>query len=269
MKINDSGATARLEQIAGEIGARVGAEFPRIDPGYMPVDEIIDGESVKDVFHPSGLLIRDGRPIFVYIRDHTVRDHRIEISDYINDPSSLRKVHFSFCKTLEQMKRENRYHSRYHVTNHTDNQYYIDVQVQGYQSREYKVPLYPCKFCLDEVGYKCFTRRMPQHAKQEIVESFDAKDALDLLQQHFEEFRKHTVGLRPDTATTGYAPNQGDISARDRKRKNHVCEMCGRKGSRSTTETHHKDSNKRNNNTDNLQCLCRPCHAKMHPHYRL
>ena len=43
--------------------------------------------------------------------------------------------------------------------------------------------------------------------------------------------------------------------------KKDKCEMCG---SIKNLDIHHKDHNWKNNNLDNLICLCRSCHMKEH-----
>jgi hypothetical protein len=40
-----------------------------------------------------------------------------------------------------------------------------------------------------------------------------------------------------------------------------VCEKCGKDG---RLDIHHIDENPNNNNLDNLMCLCRSCHTKIH-----
>jgi hypothetical protein len=44
--------------------------------------------------------------------------------------------------------------------------------------------------------------------------------------------------------------------------KKDKCELCGKDNGR--LDIHHKDNNENNNNLDNLMCLCRSCHMKVH-----
>ncbi len=55
-------------------------------------------------------------------------------------------------------------------------------------------------------------------------------------------------------------PQQGNVRARMLIKKK-CCELCNNINS---LDIHHKDRNKLNNNTDNLQVLCRSCHTKEH-----
>lgn len=43
--------------------------------------------------------------------------------------------------------------------------------------------------------------------------------------------------------------------------KKDKCDICG---STKSLDIHHKDHNWKNNNLDNLMCLCRSCHMKIH-----
>lgn len=45
-----------------------------------------------------------------------------------------------------------------------------------------------------------------------------------------------------------------------RKRYNYICQICGKEG----LDAHHIDLDETNNNQDNLICLCRSCHEKVH-----
>ena len=214
--IDSEKITAVLERIRANIGGERRDDFiPRRYP--RPIDMPLPGREVESLFHSSGLLIRSDQPVFAYIRDHTT-------TGISPNPHKRNKVHFSFCGTLYQMKQEDRFQSRYHVTNRVDNQYYVDIP-SGYKSKESLEKLYPCQNCLAEVGYKCFHYELPYDKRRQIVESFDAKDAVDLLWQHFEEFRQQTATLRPETAQTGYLPNQRKISNRFRKKKNSLVKV--------------------------------------------
>ena len=46
------------------------------------------------------------------------------------------------------------------------------------------------------------------------------------------------------------------------KIRNNKCEICG--DLKKKHIIHHKDGNRKNNNKDNLQCLCYKCHTEVH-----
>ena len=259
MKIDDTAITARLTEIRLKVGGRDLRFTPR--PYPERIDDKLEGKSVTSLFHPSGLLIQDGRPVFAYIRDH--------IGHFADSPYDRKRIHFTVCQTLTQMKTAGRW-ERYQVTNRDDNRYLVDVSIGWNNSKERLVTLYPCQFCLGRVGYRCFDyMTMTQKQRLAIVESFDAKTALDLLWQHFDIFRQQVGSLRLATSPAGYAVNHGEISRAYRTAKNFVCEECrvNLKRSPRLADAHHIDGNKRNNRDENLLCLCKLCHKKEHPHY--
>ncbi len=260
IKIDDQNITARLKEIRISVGGKPGDFIPLINE---TINGKKDAEKIKLIIgrpHPSGLLIHNGQPVFVYIRDHIG-------FQFDPDPHGRNKIHFSFCQTLKNMQLKRKFEARYRVTNQVkDNKYYVDIRSIGHQSRESLETLYPCKHCLEETGYDCYDSSFAKIKRDQIVESFDANTAFDLLRQHFKTFHQQIGALRPDTAPAGYSPNQRIISERFRRGKNFTCEVCGAKDQQ--THMHHKDGDKRNNQFDNLQCLCRPCHEKIHPHMR-
>ena len=259
MKIDDTAITAKLTEIRLRIGGNEKEFVPRLYPERIDVE--LEGKSVTSLFHPSGLLIQDGRPVFAYIRDHIIH--------FADNPHERNKVHFTVCQHLTKMKAAGRW-ARYQVTNRDDNQYLIEVNAGWRNSRERLATLYPCQFCLDRVGYHCFVFKiMTKQQRLAIVESFDAKTALDLLWQHFDIFRLQVKNLRSAVAPAGYADNHREFSRAYRTAKNFICEECrvNLKRSPRLADAHHIDGIKNNNRDENLRCLCKLCHKKEHSHY--
>lgn len=255
IKINDKEVTDKLEKIRKSVDGRLRDDFVSYPPTGS-VDIQLEGEKIESLFHPTGLLIRNNRPVFVYIRDHTI--------SFSSDPRDRNRIHFAICWTLIDMQERGRFTSRYHVTSHTDDRYIIDIG----ENKELKVPLYPCKHCLRMIDYRCYNL-FDWNGKEKIVEEFNAKDAMDRLWQHFYTFRHQVKDLRPDTAETGYIRRWSEFSYLFRKSKKFICDGCGVKTNRRLTDTHHKDGDKRNNSRDNLACLCKICHGEIHPHYNI
>lgn len=254
IRINDGGITQRLEAIRISMGAGKADYKPRPPARRIEVD--MEGKSVESLFHPSGLLIIDNRPVFAYIPDHFYKN-------FFDNPGELRRVHFAVCRTLQQMKSKGKW-DKYRITNRDDDLYPIDTA--GHPKRR-NVRLYPCKNCLKKVRYKCFSyRHMSSQQQNEIVESFSAKEARDLLWQQFDIFKD----LKSAQMPTGYAVNHKKISRAYRANKNFTCEKCGvnLKHKQECIDTHHISGVKNDNRYENLQCLCKLCHAKEHPHYR-
>lgn len=51
-----------------------------------------------------------------------------------------------------------------------------------------------------------------------------------------------------------------DAKKECRKRDNYICQICGKEG----LDAHHIDFDETNNSQDNLICLCRSCHERVH-----
>lgn len=266
IKIDHSEVTSKLAEVCKEIGVKWRPFVPRPLAERIGVD--LNGEDIKTIFHISGWLICNNQPVLVYIRDHT-------IGPFSEDPHDRRKVHFTVCKKLEQMKKEGRFESRYRVTNRVDNKYLVDIGVGWGKSREIEELLYPCQNCLNQSGYRCFSyKNMSHERRRRMVESFDSKEAMDFIKQHFDSWRLSEEArrrLKNDVVPAGYHPDHSKISLAYREEKRYICEECGinlMKAPR-LTDLHHKDSDKRNNSYDNLECLCKICHAKRHSYYKI
>ena len=249
-----------LESIRRRVGAKLVA-FP-FDPIKIN-DDLTSVSEVEALFHPSGFLMNRGVPVFVYIRDHTVKGYSL--------PEDANKIHFSQCKTLRNMKQQGRFEYRYRVTNRDDNRYLIDTKRLWGSSKEKEVNLYPCQNCLAKVSYQCFHWQMVPSEKQKIIKNFDAKVAFALIGEQFDLFRKdiEKSGLSSGSLPAGYSSSWPKISREYRRSKNYTCEQCGvrlRHAPR-CLDLHHIDHDKQNIRDSNMLCLCKCCHAEQHDHY--
>ena len=260
MKIDDGAITARLTALRRKVGGKDWQGFiPR--PPVERVDADLTFEQVEDLFDLSGLLIHNGQPVFAYIRDHLIGGPR-------QFPHEGKRIHFTVCGTLRDMKKKGRF-ERYRVTSRNDNRYLVDVK-EGWRDVEREEPLFPCRYCLANLRYQCFSLTSPGPVKQKIVEKFDAKEAFDFLWQHFDIFHQAMTGAKSAALPTGYTPDFNRISREYRRSRGFTCERCGARlhKHKKLTDLHHKNSDKRDNREDNLVCLCKLCHAKEHAHYR-
>ena len=80
-------------------------------------------------------------------------------------------------------------------------------------------------------------------------------------------------GLRSPSAPSGYPSNWSKITGTVKEKSRYKCDLCSVDCSKHTelTDTHHKNRDKSDCRDDNLQCLCKLCHAKQprHEHYRV
>lgn len=265
--IDDSEVADRLRSIREAVGARRAKYEPN---RFEVVDVVVPGNEVEALFSSSGLLVRDGRyPVFAYIRDHT---HRTLLE--WGEPKHMKKLHFSVCETLNEMKAQGRF-ERYRVTNTTGNKHAIDVKGDAVSQRsvvEEHVPLLPCKNCLRRMDYRSY-RNASREEQEGIVHGFNAQEALDLMWQRFDLFQKDkgVAGLQSAHSPTGYTDNWKETSRAFKKRMGWQCGSCGVRLPETPhlLDTHHKNGDKRDNSDDNLECLCKECHSKEHPHYHV
>ena len=266
IKVDDHEITARLSKILQRVGGEP-AEFIPPPPKELIDTDIEDIDGLKELFHPGGLLIHNGQPVFVYIRDHTEFDSDTDLT-----PEKCKKIHFTVCRTLRSMKQQGRF-ERYRKTNRKDDKYDIDVTKGWNEAEVRRVKLFPCKNCLAKSDYHCFDYSMEESVKQKIIERFNAKEALSLLWQQFNIFKKVMAGAKSASYPTGYPANWPKISETVRRVRHYTCEECevklNQKDHRQCLDVHHKNADKQNNRDDNLLCLCKLCHAGKHPHYQV
>lgn len=257
-RIDDSAISERLQSLREAVGAQKAEYHPN---RFQIVDVVILANEVEALFSRSGLLVRDNRPVFAYIRDHTEK----ALWEW-EGPRAMKKLHFAVCRTLLEMKAQGRF-ERYRVTNATRDKYAVDVR-EG----EREVPLYPCQNCLDKVGYHCFSsKHTPREKRLEIVREFNSQEAMDMLWQWFDFFRLKMSSLRTAHSPTRYTDNWHRVARAFKQRASWKCGSCGALLSHAShlLDVHHVNGDKRNNSDDNLRCLCKDCHSKEHHHYRV
>lgn len=253
---NDVNAVIRrLDAIRQRVGGEKAEFVPRIEDR-----DLATPEEVEDLFHHSGLLIYLQNPVFVYIRDHTV-------GTFV-DTIDRRKIHFSVCTTLRNMRNQGRF-ERYRRTTRVDDVYLIDIRSGKGGERE--LPLFPCKHCLKEVDYPRYRIALGRDDRQRIVEEFRARDALEFLREKFKVFDSKTRNVRSAGLSAGYSSDWSQLSRWYKELRGFTCEECGVQLSddQRLLDMHHIDGNKRNNQGQNLRCLCKLCHARTHPHYNV
>lgn len=266
MRIDDATITRQLEQVRKRHGLDVVPFAPK--PPDVSVDEDLTTiDEVEGLFHPSGLLVRGGQPVLAYIRDHTFLDS-------VLDPAHCRRVHFTVCRALENMRRQGRF-ERYRITNRQTNRFVVDV---GSRGRIEETKLFPCQYCLGNVRYQNFHYEMSAGEKRFILENFDVKEVFTLLRRRLTKFREQNASLLRATKNaksaalpSGYPENWREISAEVRRRRHFTCEQCGvRLGDRPILlDVHHVDGDKQNVKHSNLRCLCKLCHHQEHQHYKV
>lgn len=261
IRIDVSAISSRLQAIR----EAVGAEKTDFRPSRsLIVDVETPHDEVRGLLDEgSKLLLKDGRPCFAYIRDHTEK----ALEDW-RGADGMKRLHFANCKTLRGMEAQGRF-ARYRVTNATWDRYAVDVASSSGDVEE-NVQLYPCHYCLLIVNFRGY-RKAYRDAKRKmaIVRAFSAKEAMDDLWQDFDVFRQAVSDLKSAHGPTGYTNDWPEVSLEVRRQNDWLCDECSvdLSGARHLLHVHHVNGDKRNNSNENLRCLCKECHSKEPNHH--
>jgi hypothetical protein len=256
-----------LNGLRFDMGARLVQSFgPRTQLRLLDEEAIrrlgVEGIDIDDfseikVEH-DGTLSYKGKRIVIYIRD--VKHYK--------DNQSLPKYHFSYCRTLETMRQNKRWH-RYVVANRDDGTFVVNFVGDKTSSKAMKLAV--CQNCLEHIAWENFSYAMSSSTKQSIVRGF-------ALSAFFEKYPKDLLSVVPtytvDTAPLNdYSDDWGMISEGLKKKRGYCCAACGITLSgtkRKYLHVHHINGQKNNNSEDNLEILCIKCHAEqpMHAHMK-
>ena len=261
-RIDDSRITSALDRIRKRHHlerSKFVVSLPHVDVS----EDLSTIAQVKELFHPSGLLVSHGQPVFAYIRDHTTVGGVLR-------PEHCRKVHFTVCSALKSMKTQGRF-QRYRITNKETNRYIIDISAGWGRTEQRETKLYPCQYCLGQINYLGFRYGMPAEEKKIVLMSFDAKEVLQILRSKEANFRlrKAASHLKSALWFSGYPLDWAKASKDYRRQRDYTCEDCGVRlvQYKHLLDVHHINGDKQNNDASNLRCLCKICHARVHPHY--
>ena len=246
---------AELNRVLEKMGIEELVEGPSSD-GWDPIDIVLTGRGI-DLVDPSqitvdddGTLSYEGRKILVYIRDQY-----ISYGGY--------KFHVANCSTIQQMKKWNRFETRYVASTRTDGKFLVNIIDfdEIIESEEKLIEMSVCKNCLRHLNYKNYDRN-----RKKVFDEFS-------LEEFFNIYSETTVSKPPHTNRNAplnvYQPDQSEHSHQCRERAGWRCQGCeilleGEAGK--FLHTHHINGDKTNNNPSNLRALCVDCHNEQAQH---
>ena len=212
---------------------------------------------IEDVDVIGGVLTAEGRHIVLYIPDHGTKIENV----LNNEAGAGNKVHISYCKTLIDMRRRNRYERYRAVANTTFQGFDVSGNFNGKEITG-EADLKVCKNCLKYLNYKGYAA--VKERRIAIYNKFDPEEFFLSYSTFFPALPSAIV----DKWQGGYVSDWKQISRKFREKKRWRCESCKLDLSsyENLLHTHHVDGDKKNNNPSNLKALCADCHRKQPKH---
>lgn len=264
------------ERIKGEDIADTFSE--PLDPLDVIKIELEEGEIQVDrnqIIQHGPFLLYEGKILAIlYIYDYRATQEDL-LSESVDKKAP--KFHFSWCRTLSEMDKKGKF-ARYIFSRKKINKFKVQaterdpvmIKKLGEHHEMEDVTLYACKNCLNETGYKGYTKDLKPEDKNKHILDFNIKEFLDeneatvstsrfYLEQKRVKFSDETV--QPMVYTDDFP----EISRRLRASKNWKCTKCNVDMSRHKAglHTHHKNGVKNDNSASNLQVLCAMCHKNV------
>ncbi|MCW7556034.1 hypothetical protein NX722_26080 [Endozoicomonas gorgoniicola] len=206
---------------------------------------------LSDVDTKHGLLSYKGRQILLYIPDH---DNRLKTERAIENGSKGKKFHVCDCRTLEDMRNQNRY-ERYTVTNNLSGLFFIyGGGLEG------ETELNVCYNCMEKLNYKSFCN-LSYSGRWGTIRNFNMEEFFSKYSSIFRYLPK----FRSDKEK-GYTEDWKEKSIHAREKAGFICQHCSvnlsQPGHRGLLHGHHKNGVKSDNSDKNLIALCADCHRK-------
>ena len=222
-------------------------------------NEGLDVELDVVVENTDGTLGYKNKRVILYIRDVS------SYGSFESDP----KFHIANCRTLKDMRQNNRF-GRYVIANKDTGRFSV-------RTRQSKKPfdkqLSVCQNCLDYLNFDEFELNWVSSQREIAVRNFSILRFFELYPKtlHY-DLPAHTEVTAPENK---YSDDFAKISARNRSERGWRCEEAGCGVVLSSPEyrkylhVHHRDGLKNNNSPSNLKVLCLYCHSNQYQHHHM
>ena len=241
-------------------------------------DGITVSENDIDKILGGSLLAYKGNLAIVYISDTQ------KTEEYLKNDNLLRsgkggkeeekgpKFHFSWCRTLEQMKNRGRY-DRYVLLRNKNNKFKVQAKEDRHSEAYFideLVRLFSCKNCLEgflafsdeKSGYKGYEKSWSKEDKHDAVRDFNIGDFLSENEGTFNTIKHAVKYTDQNVPTNKYSSSFTEISRNLRESSGWICSKCNVNMSnmKEGLHTHHANGVKNDNSSRNLKVLCALCH---------
>lgn len=232
------------------------SEFERIGKALEKGIEV----DLAEVELRDGLFVYEDHHVVLYIKDHTMRP------DVVTDPREGNRVHLTDCRTLDGMKKRNRF-QRYVATARKDDLYDVTILDRSDVAKNQEHSLVPCHNCLTRLSYQEYSYA-EQARKRRIVDDFTLTEFFDEFASNFAEKPRHTAG---SMGIAYYSPGFAKTSERLRARAMWRCQDCGvdLSSAHNLLDAHHVNGDKTDDSEGNLRALCKLCHATQPNHHHM
>jgi len=267
----------KIRNLRERIGASEGDESfsEKLDPLEEIVIKLEEGEIQVErneiVSHGPFLLFKGEILAILYIYDYRATQEDL-LSESVDKKAP--KFHFSWCRTLQEMDKKGKF-ARYIFSRKKVNRFKVQaterdpmmIRKLGEHHEMEDVLLYACKNCLNEIGYKGYSKDLTAEEKNEKVKSFKIDEFISeneatvstskfYLESQRVKFSDETV--QPMI----YSNDFPEISRKLRHEHSWTCSKCkvDMSNMRAGLHTHHRNGVKNDNSRNNLQVLCALCH---------
>lgn len=187
-----------------------------LDPIDVALSETGVEVELNEIEDVGNLLSYKGRQILLYIPDHG------SSVEAVLTGGEGKKFHVAHCKTLETMKKANRF-ERYVATTRLDGVFSItgfDFLTKNEISGEVRLMI--CKNCLTKLNYK--QAALSSAVRTKVRNEFDITEFFETYSSCFPFIPKRDS---PEKGSGAYATDWKEISDRVRAEANWMCNCCG------------------------------------------